>query len=225
MSLILNDIHLPMLIKSTLAEHSQYNTLPWNNLDQLSCLWSVFTKCKRNIRDGFRLENLSWRLWYRQSVLQKKAEPKTLEDIDISSSSSSKPKQLTRTKSLPDFSPWSQQKNETNLNNTRQKFYIPTPSFELDNPLEEEEESSSEEEEEEEEDDSLTFSKKNMINSLSVTALSNKPVSLLSDMLQNTVKEEESNSGLRRCQSRYCRLDQFFLNANNDTTTTTTTTA
>lgn len=61
-----------------------------------------------------------------------------------------------------------------------------------------------------------------MINGLSVTtALSNKPVSLLSDMLQNTVKEEESNSGLRRCQSRYCRLDQFFLNANNDTATTT----
>lgn len=40
MSLILNDIHLPLLIKSTLSENHQYKTLPWNNLDQLSCLWA-----------------------------------------------------------------------------------------------------------------------------------------------------------------------------------------
>jgi hypothetical protein len=39
MSLLLNDIHLPLLIKSTLSEHAQYKTLPWNNLDQLSSLW------------------------------------------------------------------------------------------------------------------------------------------------------------------------------------------
>jgi hypothetical protein len=38
MSLLLSDIHLPALITSTLSEHST-QPLPWNNLDQLSCLW------------------------------------------------------------------------------------------------------------------------------------------------------------------------------------------
>ncbi|KAK9894735.1 hypothetical protein P389DRAFT_100652 [Cystobasidium minutum MCA 4210] len=30
----------------------------------LSYMWSVFSRCKESIRDGRRLENLSWRLWY-----------------------------------------------------------------------------------------------------------------------------------------------------------------
>lgn len=34
--------------------------------DDLQNLWSVFTKCKGALQDGERLENLSWRLWYRQ---------------------------------------------------------------------------------------------------------------------------------------------------------------
>lgn len=64
----------------------------------------------------------------------------------------------------------------------------------------EEEELSSEEEEEPLE--SLTFTKN------TDNALSKPTKSLLSDMLV------ENNSGLRRCQSRYSRLDQFFLQAN-----------
>lgn len=150
----------------------------------------VFTKCKKNIRDGFRLENLSWRLWYRQSVLQKKVEPKTSEDIDFSS----REKGLQRTKSLPDLSQWSHQKNFRNT--TSQKFYM----VEQEDDESEEEELSSEEEEEPLE--SLTFTKN------TDNALSKPTKSLLSDMLV------ENNSGLRRCQSRYSRLDQFFLQAN-----------
>lgn len=179
----------------------------------------MFTKCKKNIRDGFRLENLSWRLWYRQSVLQKKAEPKTSEDIEYTTEK----KQLTRTHSLPDLSQWSHQKNvlqsPTSVNMT-QKFYIPTPSFELDDPLDIEDSSSEDSWSEEEDDDLLTFTKKTVINGLSVpnTSALSKPVSLLSDMLQSTDSvKENNNSGLRRCQSRYSRLDQFFSNA---TTTT-----
>ncbi|KAG2202894.1 hypothetical protein INT47_008926 [Mucor saturninus] len=186
MTTLLSDMHLPMLIQTTLSE-SPYKSVPWNNLDQLSCLWGVFTKCKNNIRDGFRLENLSWRLWYRQSVLQKKAEPKTCE-LDFSS----REKSLHRTKSLPDLSQWSHQKKS--FKRPSQKFFITV----------DQEESESEEEEEEEEEPmeevSLTFTK------ITTNALS-KPVSLLSDMLV------ENNSGLRRCQSRYSRLDQFFLEA------------
>lgn len=38
-----------------------------NVTDDLRNLWSVFTKCKGALQDGERLENLSWRLWSRQS--------------------------------------------------------------------------------------------------------------------------------------------------------------
>lgn len=34
--------------------------------DALSGLWTLFTKCKESLKDGRRLENISWRLWYRE---------------------------------------------------------------------------------------------------------------------------------------------------------------
>ncbi|KAI8646518.1 hypothetical protein BD408DRAFT_439919 [Parasitella parasitica] len=224
MSLMLSDIRLPLLIKSTLSENHQYKALPWNNLDQLSCLWAVFTKYKRNIQDGFRLENLSWRLWYRQSVLQKKIEPKTSEDIDFSTTNQDGNKQLTRARSLPDLSQWSQQKlllnSSDNTMDVKQKFFI-TATADDANSLDEDKEQEEEEEEEEEmepKQELLVFTKKttkfNCFSSSATSALS-KPVSLLTDMLQRTESNVSlvTNSGLRRCQSRYCRLDQFFLNA------------
>lgn len=36
------------------------------------CVWvcgTVFTKCKESLQDGRRLENISWRLWYRELML------------------------------------------------------------------------------------------------------------------------------------------------------------
>ncbi|KAG4301399.1 hypothetical protein PCANB_002269 [Pneumocystis canis] len=33
------------------------------DVDNLSCIWTVFTKCAENLENGRRLENLSWRLW------------------------------------------------------------------------------------------------------------------------------------------------------------------
>ncbi|KIJ60358.1 hypothetical protein HYDPIDRAFT_32324 [Hydnomerulius pinastri MD-312] len=36
--------------------------------DALSSLWTLFTKCKESLQDGRRLENISWRLWYRELV-------------------------------------------------------------------------------------------------------------------------------------------------------------
>ncbi|KAG8987569.1 hypothetical protein FRB90_003271 [Tulasnella sp. 427] len=38
--------------------------------DHLGELWTVFTKVKENIKDGRRLENLSWRLWYRELLAE-----------------------------------------------------------------------------------------------------------------------------------------------------------
>ncbi|EGN92366.1 hypothetical protein SERLA73DRAFT_27839, partial [Serpula lacrymans var. lacrymans S7.3] len=37
--------------------------------DALSGLWTLFTKCKESLQDGRRLENISWRLWYREIAL------------------------------------------------------------------------------------------------------------------------------------------------------------
>ncbi|CAO3612109.1 unnamed protein product [Cunninghamella echinulata] len=48
------------------------NAFSCKNLEQLSSLWAAFTKCKQNIRDGFRLENMSWRLWYREAMMKKR---------------------------------------------------------------------------------------------------------------------------------------------------------
>ncbi|KAF8805397.1 DUF1752-domain-containing protein [Phlegmacium glaucopus] len=36
--------------------------------DALSGLWNLFTKCKESLQDGRRLENISWRLWYRDMM-------------------------------------------------------------------------------------------------------------------------------------------------------------
>ncbi|EMD31517.1 hypothetical protein CERSUDRAFT_162949 [Gelatoporia subvermispora B] len=34
--------------------------------EALCSLWALFTKCKESLKDGRRLENISWRLWYRE---------------------------------------------------------------------------------------------------------------------------------------------------------------
>ncbi|ORX46562.1 DUF1752-domain-containing protein [Hesseltinella vesiculosa] len=36
--------------------------------EDLTSMWHVFSKCKNNLENGRRLENLSWRLWYRESI-------------------------------------------------------------------------------------------------------------------------------------------------------------
>ncbi|KIM40754.1 hypothetical protein M413DRAFT_167377 [Hebeloma cylindrosporum] len=38
--------------------------------DALSGLWTLFTKCKESLQEGRRLENISWRLWYREMMLE-----------------------------------------------------------------------------------------------------------------------------------------------------------
>ncbi|KAI9250495.1 hypothetical protein BDA99DRAFT_209150 [Phascolomyces articulosus] len=53
--------------------------------DDLSCMWTVFTKCKDNLENGRRLENLSWRLWYRESLIEKAREQHVRTPIPIQS--------------------------------------------------------------------------------------------------------------------------------------------
>ncbi|KPI40220.1 uncharacterized protein AB675_11459 [Cyphellophora attinorum] len=38
------------------------------NIESLFGMWTVFNKCSQNIKDGSRLENLSWRLWARETL-------------------------------------------------------------------------------------------------------------------------------------------------------------
>lgn len=51
---------------------SSFSTL--SSEDELSKTWRVCTKVKDSLENGSRLENLSWRLWFRQhSTIEKKA--------------------------------------------------------------------------------------------------------------------------------------------------------
>lgn len=130
------------------------------------------------------MENLSWRLWYRQSVLQKK---RIARQVEFKSQPAPKTK-LTKSHSLPNLCQYKENihsqhihipSSTTTTTTTTRKFYF------------------------NDEDQHLTFPKK-------MCALTKPAVSLLSDMFQRTT---ETTAGLRRCQSRYYRLDQFFINA------------
>ncbi|KAL0097469.1 hypothetical protein J3Q64DRAFT_1713485 [Phycomyces blakesleeanus] len=68
----------------------------WGGHLELSLLWSVFSKCKKNVQ-GLRIENISWRLWYRQAVLRRPKAPH--QPIPLPDSLPL----LTRTRSLPTF--------------------------------------------------------------------------------------------------------------------------
>ncbi|KAI9247674.1 hypothetical protein BDA99DRAFT_525731 [Phascolomyces articulosus] len=104
--------------------------LPWNNLDELSSLWAVFTKCKRQLRNGFRLENMTWRLWYRQAVMQKlTAPPSSILSPTSSTTSNDKEmplRSLSRSRSLPDLRIPSRLQQQSSLKHKVQQ--ISTPS-------------------------------------------------------------------------------------------------
>ncbi|ORX93654.1 DUF1752-domain-containing protein [Basidiobolus meristosporus CBS 931.73] len=49
--------------------------------DNLCSMWAVFTKCKENLLNGQRLENLSWRLWFRQASSERKLAPRASAEV------------------------------------------------------------------------------------------------------------------------------------------------
>ncbi|BGO98074.1 DUF1752 family protein [Rhodotorula toruloides] len=61
--------HVLALAPDSLASLGQLD------LDSLSELWSLFTRCKDNLQNGRRLENLSWRLWYESGGCRRDGEP------------------------------------------------------------------------------------------------------------------------------------------------------
>lgn len=106
-------------------------------MPKLIFLYVVFTKCKRQLRNGFRLENLTWRLWYRQAVMRKQTAPAISNEPDLAASPVAST-QLTRSRSLPNLSMHHYAKQTrtplfhdkpappqpTFSNNTTNKFYI-----------------------------------------------------------------------------------------------------
>ncbi|KAH9808735.1 hypothetical protein DFH28DRAFT_994060 [Melampsora americana] len=58
--------------------------------DDLAALWNAFTKCKKVLSDGYRLENITWRLWQREQILVSgvKLHPPSNHSSSSSSSSS-----------------------------------------------------------------------------------------------------------------------------------------
>ncbi|CBQ67810.1 conserved hypothetical protein [Sporisorium reilianum SRZ2] len=60
---------MPTSLPDPVLALSMDNVLKMNdlNLDQLANLWNVFTKCAESLESGRRLENLSWRLWFREA--------------------------------------------------------------------------------------------------------------------------------------------------------------
>lgn len=57
-------LHAPVL---TLDAAKMHEVDP-RNVESLFGMWTVFNKCSQNIKDGSRLENLSWRLWARETL-------------------------------------------------------------------------------------------------------------------------------------------------------------
>ncbi|KAF1984905.1 DUF1752-domain-containing protein [Aulographum hederae CBS 113979] len=49
------------------VEPGSLHTIDTSNAENLFGLWSVFSKCAGSMEDGKRLENLSWRLWNRET--------------------------------------------------------------------------------------------------------------------------------------------------------------
>ncbi|KAI8140499.1 hypothetical protein BJV82DRAFT_622825 [Fennellomyces sp. T-0311] len=114
--------------------------------DDLSCMWTVFTKCKDNLENGRRLENLSWRLWYRESLIEKAQEQHVRTPIPIqsnnndtdyfsyASSESSCESSLQTPPSLKHMSPSSFKRMISSLNNPIEKQQqqpiqlLPTPT-------------------------------------------------------------------------------------------------
>ncbi|KAI5778369.1 hypothetical protein EDC01DRAFT_341611 [Geopyxis carbonaria] len=65
-----------------------------SNVDNLFSMWTIFSKCAESLENGRRLENLSWRLWNRETFCCDDDE-QTIKKTSVSSSSIKKPQKHT----------------------------------------------------------------------------------------------------------------------------------
>ncbi|CAL8578977.1 hypothetical protein XPA_004741 [Xanthoria parietina] len=61
---------MPSKLASSLltVDTAKMHHIDTRNAENLYSMWSVFSKCAESIEDGRRLENLSWRIWNRQTL-------------------------------------------------------------------------------------------------------------------------------------------------------------
>lgn len=64
--------------------------------DDLSRAWRVCSKVKDSLENGSRLENLSWRLWFRQHLLTEKSKQKSFRKLSLATA-----RRLSANKNLP----------------------------------------------------------------------------------------------------------------------------
>lgn len=226
-------------------------TFPWKNLEELSLLWAgntekhsrskfqtliyiivllpVFTKCKQHVRDGFRIENMMWRLWYRQAIMQKRSEPRA---PSLSIPSSPTAVRLSRTRSLPNLSRplhQTEQQQRTYLQQQQQPQIIATTrrKFFIDD---EEDDDVSDSESSISTNDSYWPATESAFSSCSSLPLGDEelfvkqcpssrprssPVSTLSTLLQQRTPHNIPSTTLKRCESHFSHLDQWFTNTEN----------
>ncbi|ORX49828.1 hypothetical protein DM01DRAFT_1101391 [Hesseltinella vesiculosa] len=84
----------------------RFHIITWNSCQAFGQV--PFTKYKRNLHHGFRLENMSWRLWYRETRLRKTSLPNTntmeLPSAQLDHKDTLPHTRLTRSRSLPSLS-------------------------------------------------------------------------------------------------------------------------
>ncbi|KAL8668828.1 MAG: hypothetical protein Q9168_006556 [Polycauliona sp. 1 TL-2023] len=61
---------MPTKLASSLltVDTDKMHHIDTRNAENLHSMWSVFSKCAESIEDGRRLENLSWRIWNRETL-------------------------------------------------------------------------------------------------------------------------------------------------------------
>ncbi|KAK2006165.1 DUF1752-domain-containing protein [Colletotrichum eremochloae] len=81
--------------------------LDTSNPQNLYSMWTVFAKCAESVEQGRRLENLSWRLWNRETFC-------CAEDKQASITATSLPREVPRASRLQDIPPLSRSVNSEN---------------------------------------------------------------------------------------------------------------
>ncbi|KAI7877111.1 hypothetical protein K492DRAFT_239385 [Lichtheimia hyalospora FSU 10163] len=212
------------------------HTLSRKTREDLVSLWIALSKCKRQLQYSLRLENMTWRLWYRQAIMNKKpvisspaiSEPTSQELAPIVSKPPTKT--LSRSRSSPTLSAQCSETAKQSRpscppsSSATNKFYISDSEDEEDDDYYYQEEATTDDDEVSISDYPLTpaatsddaglFIKQEISAYQSVGSR----ISMLAVMLNQQQQQKDNTTtinpkettGLRRCDARIDRLDQWF---------------
>ncbi|CDS11930.1 hypothetical protein LRAMOSA04126 [Lichtheimia ramosa] len=226
------------------------HTLSRNTREDLVSLWIALSKCKRQLQYSLRLENMTWRLWYRQAIMNKKpvvsspaiSEPTSQELVPIVSKQPTKT--LSRSRSSPTLSaqcfetakqssPSSPPPSSSSPSATNNKFYISDSEDEDDDyDYDYDYETTTTDDEDVSisdypltpaatGDDAGLFIKQEISSYQSAGSRTSMLAVMLNQQQQqqqqsdNTITStsQKGATGLRRCDARIERLDQWFTSS------------